>query len=197
MAAGAYKSMTDPILTRLPVVSLTRKICLLGDSGVGKSSLVRRFVHDRFDDPYASAIGIKVSRRTLVIDTPHRLVNLHIMLWDLADSAEFDLMRSTYLRDAAGGLLVCDLTRSESLNHLHRYADDLRTVNPHAAMVIAATKYDVLPSNPRFVEKIHATAARYQSRCFYTSARSGYEVENAFRSLGRQLLAQMPATELS
>lgn len=91
--------------------ALSKKVCLLGDFAVGKTSLVRRFVHDYFDDQYLSTIGVKVSRKTINIAQGEQIVELTMMLWDLAGSEEFTHLRASYLRGAAGVLLVGDLTR--------------------------------------------------------------------------------------
>ena len=66
------------------VVTLSKKVCLLGDFAVGKTSLVRRFVYDLFDDKYVSTIGVKVSRKTVILTRGDDIVDLTMMLWDLA-----------------------------------------------------------------------------------------------------------------
>ena len=89
----------------------SKKICLLGDFSVGKTSLVRRFVHNRFDDQYISTIGVKVSRKTVVLPVADDLVELTLMVWDLAGSQGTTPIAASYLRGAVGAVLVCDLTR--------------------------------------------------------------------------------------
>ena len=63
---------------RLSLITLSKKICLLGDFAVGKSSLMRRFVYDRFDDKYLSTIGVKVSRKTIVTPREADIVELNM-----------------------------------------------------------------------------------------------------------------------
>ena len=70
------------------MLTLSKKVCLLGDFAVGKTSLVRRFVYDLFDDQYLSTIGVKVSRKTITVARGQDLVELTMMLWDLAGSEE-------------------------------------------------------------------------------------------------------------
>ncbi len=89
------------------MVSLSAKICLLGDYAVGKTSLVRRFVYNMFEDKYLSTIGVKVSRKVVAVPRGDDVVELVLMLWDLAGSEEFDSVRASYLRGAAGALVVC------------------------------------------------------------------------------------------
>ena len=115
------------------VMAFSKKVCLLGEFAVGKTSLVRRFVQNFFDDRYISTVGVKVSRKTMSFPRAGEVVELTMMIWDLAGSEEFDRVRASYLRGTAGALLVCDLTRPETLHGLRAYANDLFSVNPVAA----------------------------------------------------------------
>src|SRR5512136_332396 len=114
---------------------ISKKVCLLGDFAVGKTSLVRRFIYDRFEDKYLSTIGVKVSRKTVVVHNTDRVFDLSILLWDMAGSEEFDRYRVSYLRGVAGAILVCDLTRPETLAHLQFFVRDLLKVNANAPII--------------------------------------------------------------
>ena len=174
--------------------AVSKKVCLLGDFATGKTSLVRRFVYDLFDDKYISTIGVKVSRKTIVVPGSDSVVELSMMLWDLAGSEEFDRVRASYLRGSAGAVVVCDLTRPETLDSLQRYAEELRAVCPRADLILAANKRDlVVPSPPSGlrtldVEQVTAEAASLDAPYYVTSAKMGDEVEEMFRHLGRLLV---------
>jgi small GTP-binding protein len=172
----------------MPATVINKKVCLLGDYAVGKTSLVRRFVYERFEDKYLSTIGVKVSRKTLVVPHQDQLVDLAIILWDIAGSEEFDRLRSSYLRGAAGAVLVCDLTRSETLRHLPSYWDDLRQICPTAQVVLAANKTDLVEQLHLSVSEIEAYASGLQVPFYLTSAKSGDQVETLFRQLGQLML---------
>lgn len=103
------------------MVSLSAKVCLLGDYAVGKTSLVRRFVYNLFEDKYLSTIGVKVSRKMVAVPRGDEVVELVLMLWDLAGSEEFDSVRASYLRGAAGALVVCDVTQRSTLASVSDY----------------------------------------------------------------------------
>ena len=62
---------------------ITKKICLLGDFNVGKTSLIRRFVEDKFSDQYLSTVGVKVSRKSLDVKTDLEIHQVNLMVWDL------------------------------------------------------------------------------------------------------------------
>src|SRR5262249_40683115 len=98
------------------VITYSKKICLLGEFAVGKTSLVRRFVYNLFDDRYISTIGVRVSRKTVAVPVETQVAELTMMVWDLAGSEEFNRVSMSYLRGAAGAVLVYDLTRAHTFD---------------------------------------------------------------------------------
>ncbi len=174
--------------------TLSKKICMLGDFAVGKTSLVRRFVYDMFDDRYISTIGVKVSRKPLAVVSGDRVVDLTMILWDLAGSEDFSQMRGAYLRGAAGALLVYDLTRPETLTSLFAYADQLRQINSGAALVLVANKSDLAAADNGNGEidagalEGMALAASLGAPFLAASALTGFNVEDIFRQLGQRLV---------
>ena len=171
-------------------VKLSKKICLLGDFAVGKTSLLRRFVYNRFDDKYISTIGVKVSRKTVAVprERDDEIVELTMMLWDLAGSEEFSRVRASYLRGLSGAILVCDLTRSKTLENLVTYVRDLRDIDPTAKIIIAANKGDLLKRHQVTRAQVEEVANKLDSVFYVTSAKTGSEVEKLFRHLGRLLV---------
>ena len=167
---------------------MQKKICLLGDFAVGKTSLVRRFVYDLFDDQYISTIGVKVSRKTLWIPRADAPIELTLMVWDLAGSEEFNTVRASYLRGAAGAVIVCDLTRAETLEGIEAYAADFWSINPRARVLIAANKCDLTDHFEVSTPQIAHVAARLQTDYYLTSARAGDQVETLFQHLGQALV---------
>ena len=170
------------------MTTFSKKICLLGDFAVGKTSLVRRFVYNLFDDRYISTIGVKVSRKTVVVPRTDDVVELTMMLWDLAGSEEFNQVRASYLRGTAGAILVCDLTRPETLANLPTYTAALFQVSPDARLILAANKSDLTDQQQVEPAKVQSAAADLNAPCYLTSAKTGDEVETLFRHLGRLLM---------
>lgn len=174
--------------------TLSKKICMLGDFAVGKTSLVRRFVHDVFDDRYISTIGVKVSRKPATVSSGDRVVDLTMILWDLAGSEEFSQMRSAYLRGAAGALLVYDLTRPETLTRLVDYASQVRQTTAEASFVVVANKSDLIPVSENGAQANaaaldgRALAASLGAPFLSASALTGFNVEEAFRQMAVQVV---------
>ena len=169
------------------MVTVSKKICLLGDFAVGKTSLVRRFVYSIFEDRYLSTIGVKVSRKVIALPKGDDVAELTLMLWDLAGAEEFDGVRASYLRGSSGALLVCDLTRLPTLETLGNYVAELYSAAPGVPVVIAANKSDLVDEH-QVSELVKAASAALHAPYFLTSAKSGANVEEAFRHLGKLIL---------
>jgi small GTP-binding protein len=172
--------------------SISKKVCLLGDFAVGKTSLVRRFVYNLFDDKYISTMGVKVSRKTVAVPSGDEIVELTMMLWDVAGSQEFEKIRESYLRGVAGAILVCDLTRPETLTSLRSYAGSLHSISPDAQIIVAANKHDLADQRKLIRTPIEEVAAELGSDYYLTSAKTGDEVNSLFRHMGRLLLSPSP-----
>jgi len=170
-------------------LSISKKVCLLGDFAVGKTSLVRRLVYDRFDDRYLSTIGVKVSRKIVAVSSDRGPADVNIMLWDLAGSEEFTRMWASYLRGAAGAVLVCDVTRPETLEDLAGYVLNLHEVSPGAAIVLAANKVDLVDDHHELLERLDEVALTLGARYYLTSALTGDQVAVLFRDFARLLLS--------
>jgi small GTP-binding protein len=167
------------------MATIQKKVCLLGDFAVGKTSLVRRYVEGRFDDKYLSTIGVKISRRTLEVGSD----TLNMLLWDLAGGDEFSTVESGYLRGAAGALVVCDLTRRETITSYQRYSQQLRAANPSAVIAFLANKVDLTLERVVSDADLDAICVHLDGPCYLTSAKSGQGVEAAFAHLGQMLLS--------
>lgn len=151
-----------------------KKVCLLGDFGVGKTSLIRRFVENRFDDKYLHTIGIKISRKSL----PRPRHRLNLIIWDVAGGDEFKSLHSSYLNGAAGALIVCDLTRPETLTSFEYYINLLRQANEWSAMLLVGNKADLSPAITE--NELQSVCAWWGSSYVLTSAKTGMNVEEAF-----------------
>ncbi len=170
--------------------SLSRKVCLLGDFAVGKTSLINRYVYSIFEDKYVSTVGVKVSRKIVTIAGIGETIQLTMMLWDLADIGKFHHVQPSYLGGVAGAILVCDLTRPETLENLRTYAADVLNINSKACLVLAANKQDLVDRHLLTSRQIKAFAAEFEMSYYLTSAKTGTEVEALFQHMGQVLLGQ-------
>ncbi len=161
---------------------IQKKVCLLGDFSVGKTSLVRRFVEGHFDDKYLSTIGVRISRKTL--QRPAGTLNL--LVWDLAGAQEFNT-QSSYLIGVAAALVVCDVTRHETLIGCAKYVQQIRAVNWSAPVVFVGNKVDLTAERTVTDEELRVYCETQGGDYVLTSAKTGANVDLAFELLARKL----------
>lgn len=167
---------------------LQKKVCLLGEFAVGKTSLVYRFVEGSFSDKYLSTIGTKISRKRLAVPAGNNTVDLTMLIWDLAGGEKFSSLMQNYYRGATGAILVCDLTRPETLQALPEYAQNFWSVNRAAPLVVVGNKVDLLNERAVSNDALAEVAARLQAPWYLSSAKTGEHVEAVFEILGRRIL---------
>ncbi|MEM8857992.1 MAG: Rab family GTPase [Chloroflexota bacterium] len=167
--------------------TIQKKICLLGDFAVGKTSLVRQFVEGRFDDEYLSTIGVKISRRTIQLADEEITANL--LIWDLAGGDDYSKVTSGYLAGASGVAMACDLTRKNTLTMLEIYARQLDKVNKRQLpKIIFANKVDLKEQIEITEDALNQLAENLNASWFFSSAKTGEGVENGFTQLAKLLI---------
>jgi small GTP-binding protein len=166
---------------------LKLKICLVGEAGVGKSSLIRRYVLNEFDDRYISTVGTKVSKKEIQISFPKRDLDLDVTMaiWDIMGQHLFrDLLQEAYFSGAQGVLAVADLTRPETIDALYGWIDAIDRVVEKVPVIIAVNKCDLVSQAECRDDDVKQVAEALHCDYFATSAKSGKNVEEAFRVLG-------------
>jgi small GTP-binding protein len=167
------------------------KVCLVGKESVGKTSLVRRYVLDQFDDRYIVTLGAKVSKKVLNLEAPDGSGNVEvdITIWDIMGSKAFrELLREAYFHGAQGILAVADLTREDSFKEVETWVDNVfSTVGP-IPVVLALNKVDLQEQRVVKDEDIRAGAEKLQAPFFCTSAKTGENVEAAFKALAERVM---------
>ena len=174
-------------------VNLTFKTCFLGDSGVGKTSLIRRFVFNEFDDSYLRTMGTKVSKKTVTIDMPDedKRFNITFMVWDIMGDIHFrGLLHHSYIFGAKGAFLVYDVTRSDTLEGLTDWVDSLiRESEANIPILFIANKVDLTNGQKIDNASTEKLAQTYNTPWLLTSAKTGENVEKAFEILGKKMIA--------
>ncbi len=163
-----------------------RKVLLLGDGAVGKTSLIRKFVTDKFSDDYITTIGTKITKKDLSYDED---TTLTLMIWDILGQKGYKSIQSTSYRGAEGAMIVCDLTRKETLDSMVEYwIPELQKVTGPVPMVFVGNKCDLIDQRQISEDDLKAIARKYECKSFASSAKTGENVESLFRSLGREVL---------
>jgi small GTP-binding protein len=167
---------------------LRKKICLLGDPAVGKTSLINRFVYNVFDDKYLSTIGAKISKKNVVVSRGTQRIPVTLTIWDIAGQKSFEEVKSTYYRGARGALIVCDITRKSTLSNLQSWADSLFKIAGRVPVVFVCNKAD-LEENAMFsVDDLGEIAHFYKAPCFLTSAKLGTNINVVFETLASRMI---------
>ena len=174
-----------PMATEL----IRSKVVLLGDGGVGKTSLVRRFVVDNYSDEYITTVGTKVSKRSLNVGHPAAEVEMSMQIWDVLGQKGYSGVQETAMKGAQGVLMVYDATNDESRRALEDYwVPAVWRLAGRVPMIIAGNKADLVDDRVWAEDYLYFLREKYTCPGVLTSAKTGEHVEVAFKSLGEQIL---------
>jgi small GTP-binding protein len=159
-----------------------KKICMIGSPGVGKTSLVRRFVYDLFSDKYLTTIGVKISQKVCppIQTSDKQLIQFTLLVWDIEGAQDVRPALHSYFMGASGALLVSDLTRKETIDVIPQLMKGLREASPKAQIILAGNKLDLVNMDAETLEQQAEIAGQNNLSCFLTSAKSGQNVESTF-----------------
>ena len=163
---------------------IQKKVCLLGSFAVGKTSLVAQFVHSHFSEKYLTTLGVKIDRKSVDLDG----IDVQLLLWDIHGDDQFQKVRSSYLRGAAGYLLVVDGTRPETLGTAELLHGLARAEAGQVPFVPVVNKCDLLDRwhlDSAGMSRLAAGGWQFVE----TSAKTGQGVDAMFDQLARQLIA--------
>ncbi len=161
---------------------VSKKICLIGDFSVGKTSLTQRFVSNTFSDQYLTTVGVRIETRTVTL-SPEQEIKL--VVWDIAGADELSTISKTYMQGASGYLLVADGTRKQTLNSAHQLHKSIQKQWPDLPYIGLLNKADLGTQWEIGEEEIARwpEVANWQK----TSALTGEGVEDAFLQLARKM----------
>jgi small GTP-binding protein len=161
------------------------KVCMLGPMAVGKTSLVSRLVHSVFSERYLQTVGVKIDRKSVVVDGRQVV----LVLWDIAGESTLEELRTSYLRGCAGCIVVGDGTRPSTIPPALDMLRWVRDAIGDVAAVGVINKTDVVEDFSIPPETRRALDEAFGS-VHLTSARTGDGVEEAFTDVVRRILAR-------
>ena len=168
---------------------IKRKVLLLGDGAVGKTSLIRKFVMDKFSDDYITTIGTKITKKDLTYTTPDGETMLTLMIWDILGQKGYKSIQSSSYKGAEGAMVICDLTKKESLASISEYwIPELQKVTGGIPMIFVGNKCDLIDDRQISEDELAGTAKQYSSQSFVSSAKTGENVEMIFNALGEKVI---------
>ena len=159
---------------------IAKKVLLVGNFGVGKTSLIRRFVNNEFSEDYISTIGVRVSTKEVKINNQL----LKLLIWDVAGTQNDEKVPKAYFLGASAAMFVFDLTREETYLEINKYLESIRELSGLKKITIVGNKKDLLNASEleTVLSKIEITVD------FVASAKQDENVEDAFKLLGEQSL---------
>jgi small GTP-binding protein len=165
------------------------KITILGESAVGKTSLINQFVEGSFQEDYKPTLGANIVRKDISIDKVNAKVRL--IMWDLAGQEKYNVIRSMYFQGCVGSLFVYDITRHNTFDNIEtKWLRDFKNyVKKEGEYVLIGNKKDLENQRLVLTEEGQKLADKINASDFIeTSAKSGENVEKAFKNLVIQIL---------
>lgn len=169
-------------------MTVSKKISLLGDFAVGKTSLIRRYVLGQFSATYQATLGVNVYKHAETIaregDTA---VEMNMIIWDIESAEPNPEPFDSYLRGSAGAIVVADVTRPETIDSLDRQTRRFLGVQPGRPVVFALNKMDLLDEalEPDHLERLRDS---FGAPLLHASAATGAGVALLFDTLARSIL---------
>ncbi len=157
-----------------------KKICLLGDGAVGKTSLIKRFVYDVFSDDYISTIGTKVTKKQVKTKGGKKM---NLLIWDILGQKRYEDIHSSYYRGASGAFVVFDLTKQETFINTAAWIKGFKKKVGETPIMLLGNKSDLVDHMAVREETIKEKVSELGACYFKTSAKTGENVENAFQTM--------------
>jgi small GTP-binding protein len=172
-----------------PLNEVSKKIILLGDEAVGKTSLIRRLVVDQFNDKYISTIGTKVTAKKIQINMKEIMTHLTLQIWDILGQKGYTKLHNSSFRGTNGVLMVADITRKDTLKSLENYwIPTVENIVGSIPIIILANKSDLIKKAEFKEKELRGFANKFKAPFFLTSAKNGGNVSSAFYVLGERML---------
>lgn len=177
------------------------KIVLLGDGAVGKTNIRKNYLGQGFTKDHLMTIGADFAAADKVLQIEDKEYNITFQIWDLAGQGTFNQVRSMYYRGVFGALVVFDVTRKNSFDNLSSWIKELYKNSNRGAVpiVILGNKYDLFDEDEDHVKSVEINGMiellnkelkdeNFNVTYLNTSALTGLNIENAFESLGSNII---------
>jgi small GTP-binding protein len=170
------------------------KLILGGDGAVGKTSMVHRYVENVFAKDYKSTIGTSIMKKECSFKELNSTVRF--VIWDLAGQAQFKRVRMSYLANAEAGILVYDVTNRESFENVDKnWYNEIKKVSPNIALILVGNKIDLKEDRVVSTEEGESLSRKLKLTYIETSAKTGENINDAFKMLALQIIKKYIETQ--
>ena len=162
----------------------TFKILLLGDLCVGKTSILLKYVENKFEESILSTIGVDYMDK--IINYGHEKVKLQI--WDTSGQEKFKSIATNFLRTTDGAFLVFDITQRITFDNIKKWLNDVKENNEEVKIIILGNKSDLKDNREVKQDYINTFLEKNNFKYFETSAKNGTYIEEAFKAMADLLM---------
>ncbi|MGQ4913729.1 MAG: GTP-binding protein [Candidatus Asgardarchaeia archaeon] len=175
------------------------KVVLMGDAGVGKTSIRRNFAGKVFRESYIMTIGVEIALKTFEVKSKNLSYgNVTFLIWDLGGQLKFTRVRENYYLGSSGGILVYDITNRTSFENLKNWLDELKKTRGVIPVILVGNKIDLRSQVSDTIPTEQGMKAAKELSDFYgydikfieTSAKTGENIEQAFNLLALEILGK-------
>ena len=170
------------------MTNFTWKLTVIGDGSVGKTSLIHRWIENKFQDSYQETIGIDLFNHTFTIDFNNEPHEISLLIYDLGGQDYWKKLRADFYNRSKGLVLVYDVSNVSSFQHLESwFTEAVENIGHSVPCIVIGNKIDLentIPSD--LFESIHG---KLNFKHFLASARTGESVLDAFKEISREILA--------
>ena len=161
-------------------VDVMFKVVLVGDSGVGKTNILSKYIKNEFHEDSKSTIGVEFGSKQLKIEG-HKI---KAQIWDTAGQEKYKAITSAYYKGAKGAFVVYDITRKETFNSVDRWINDLKTsADKNLTIIMIGNKCDLEDQRQVSADQGEEKGKSYDVAFMETSAFSGENIDNDFGNL--------------
>jgi small GTP-binding protein len=164
---------------------------VIGPGGVGKSSLIRRFVENQFSFNYKFTIGVEINSKMVEYD---KGLSAKLTIWDIGGQDRFKILRRNFYEGTHGALIVFDLSRAQTFHKMKEWVSDMNQIlERKVPNIILGNKSDLVPKIGKIisVDEVKEFAEKVGSIYIETSAKSGNNVQKAFTNLTKDIVKNM------
>lgn len=160
------------------------KLLVVGESGVGKTCMLLRFADNSFEENFLSTIGVDFKVKQIVVDNK----KVKLQIWDSAGQERFRNITASYYRNCSAIIIVYDITSKDSFNKVSDWVEEVRRYVPSAPLLLVGNKCDLEENRQVPKEDGEELAKRLGLIFLETSAKTSYNIEEAFQEMARELI---------